>query len=700
MSIDNTEPNSYFRLAVIYERVYKTADPLTDFEMVMANANEAELRFLQANRYVDAKDVSKNNEFYYPYFPNSFDAKGRPAVEYGVVANRLKNGMDSAKLIKQKLPAIYHNFTKSVNSYDQAVKIFASLCDQYESLEDLYLLFNEDVDARLTQLKSAYDSTIIYFDKYKTLIQDYPIRYKQSYTIKPIETFRLDGFITRLNFLTPNVDLWNYGAWVDAVRQSTSTRIKEIRAKLNDAESRLQASLSKLNSGDIQDFKPVSLDKELVLELNNVDKESAVLALLRYQDYLQTWLFETKRFKVDTAVAERNAVAYSNFLHENRHADTLIHELADRITDQKITMHKDFIAQYFGSKALLEKYTTDQSAMISKTYQDYAANLRSTILQIPDSSQFMLFTKTNSVRFGYKTIPLRVLPIKQEDLDKGLLFTQFNQKNPDGSAYIAGIHKPDKKVNNTVVFVARVNPDGKVAWLNSFSPNIDSTSKVADANQILGPAIVTPEGIAFIVQSQQLSSGSKMNTFFYLNEKGEARVKFTLVDSSFPRFLKYRENLNAFVFILKGMEQQPNINAKEDVTLMCVNVLKDVMWRKSFPLSGTIVDAVEVSDGLVLAGNFMIMNDARGNEVRTKVNSQECNPFLVTVGDKGEIRSMPISIPFSFYLNKIFRVSDQSINLIGSRDSFESGMSKRFDYNSPVLHIMATKFGQIAYKNY
>src|SRR5689334_19844771 len=67
MIADNTEPNVYFRLAVIYERVYKNSDPLTDYKLVMANAAEASSRFLQSNSYVDLKEVNRNNEYYYPF---------------------------------------------------------------------------------------------------------------------------------------------------------------------------------------------------------------------------------------------------------------------------------------------------------------------------------------------------------------------------------------------------------------------------------------------------------------------------------------------------------------------------------------------------------------------------------------------------------------------------------------------------------
>lgn len=697
---DNTEPNIYFRLALIYEKVYKTSDPLTDYPLAMSNANEAAIRFFQATQYVDTKELNRNNEYYYPFFPNSFDTKGKPNVEFTKVSARMKNGMDSANFFKQKMPAIYYHFTHSVNSYDKAVKLFASISNQYESIEDLYLLFDPTLDLKLNQLKVDYDSSIYYFNQYQSLIKEYPIAYhKQNYTIKKVETFRLDGFITRLNFLGDKIEFWDYGSWVDAVKKSLSTNISELRTKLLDAENKLQESISKASNG-IGNFKPYTLPKQLVLDLNNVDKESAVLALLRYQEFIQTWMHATKTFKSDTGNMERNAVSYSDFIHQNRHADTLVREAASKITDLKVDMHKEFVTKFFGNKSLLEKYVSDQTGMVSKSYQDLAANLRSVILQNSDSN-WVLKNKDNLIRYQNKVIPLKIKPVKVEDLDKGLLFTQFNRKNPDGSAYLAGIYKPDKKINNTVVFVARVLPDGKIAWLNPFNPKVDTLNTAAgDANQTLGPVTVTPEGISFLVRSQHISLGNTINTFVYLTDKGEIKVKFRLVDNTYPRSLMYLERLNAFVFVLKGTEEKMNFSAKEETTLLCVNVLKDVLWKKIVPITGTISDIVSVSDGLLMAGNFMTLSDSRGNEVRTKITALESNPYLIRIGEKGEISPIPISVPFSFYMTKLARVSDNSINLIGIKENFETGSTKQFNSGDTVLHLMATKFGQVIYTNY
>jgi hypothetical protein len=696
---DKDEPNVYFRLAVIYDKAYKSADPLTDYKLALANANEAYSRFLQCTQFVDAKEVSKDNEYYYPYFPNSFDAKGKPAVDFPKVQTRIKNGMDSANLYRQKIPAIYYNFTHAVNAYDKAVKQFASISNQYESIEDLYLLFDDALNTRLDQLKTDYDSSIVYFDQYLSLIKDYPIPYhQQTYTVKPIETYRLDGFITRLNFLGDKVEFWNYSAWVDAVRKSVTANITALRAKLSETETKLQESIAKVKAGPVADFKPQPLSKQLVLDLNNVDKESAVLSLLHYQHYIQQWLYDTRNYKLDTANADRNAVAFSDFIHRNRHADTLIHELSVRITDVKIAMHKDFIARHFGSKAAFEKYAAEETTLIAKSYQDLAANLRTTILQPIDSNLYK--NKEMLVRHTNKIIPLRIRPVVQEELDKGLLITVFNRKNPDGSAYLAGIHKPDKKANNNVVFVAKVTPDGKVAWFQPFNPKFDTTSATADAHQSLGPAIVTSEGIAFLVRSEHMTNGNKLNTFFYLNDaKGDSKVKFTLVDKTYPRFIQYMEKLNAFVFVLKGTEARPNVAAKEDVTLMGVNVLKDILWKKTFALTGMVSDVTLLTDGLLVSGNFMTINDSKGNEVRTKTNAQESNPFILRVSERGELTPMPISVPASFYLTRCIRVSDNSINLIGTKDNFESGASRTFSPADP-MHIMTTKWGQVIYTNY
>ena len=61
----------------------------------------------------------------------------------------------------------------------------------------------------------------------------------------------------------------------------------------------------------------------------------------------------------------------------------------------------------------------------------------------------------------------------QEMLTKGDPITLQTRKSPDGSIYLAGIYRPDKKTNLTVTYVAKVNADGKPGWMQSFNFKVE-----------------------------------------------------------------------------------------------------------------------------------------------------------------------------------------------------------------------------------
>src|SRR5205085_6659253 len=114
VGVDVDHPNANFRLALLYERNYRTADPLTAFAFTMANAEQARNRYLKAGQLCDSREVERNNEYYAPIF-KTFDEKGRPSVPFATVSAKITNGYDSAGMFLDKMPSIYKAFTRSVN---------------------------------------------------------------------------------------------------------------------------------------------------------------------------------------------------------------------------------------------------------------------------------------------------------------------------------------------------------------------------------------------------------------------------------------------------------------------------------------------------------------------------------------------------------------------------------------------------------
>jgi hypothetical protein len=618
-----------------------------------------------------------------------------------MVQSKLKGGYDSAELFLKKMPAIYSAFTKSVNNYDQSVRLFAQITREYQSPEDLLLLHDAALDNRLSQLKMRYDSSIYYLDNYLALTKDYPLSsHRQEYQIHRIETYRLDGLLTRLNFLTNHIDLWNYGSWVDEVRQMVQKEIVTLRNSVQKSYQAIQAVIEKVQAAPVDQLPlPVSLDKQMIYNLNHFDRQSVLLALLEYKEFQQHWDIQSRGKQLDTASSDRNAEVFSGLIYSNRKADSLLQDFRSRINQHQVSKHRDFVANAFGGLPGIEKYALEEQKKIEETFKDYVTQLRQNIIQHALISDAFL-TKENLVKAGRLSVPLVLQPVTPEGLDQGILFTQFNRKNPDASAYVAGIYKPDKKKNLVSTFVARINPDGKLAWFKEFSVAIDSAVQ-NDAHTYLGPIALTQEGCAFVVRSLHATRGDAVNTFLYLNEKGEEKIRTRIPDTSYPRFIKYSEKSNSFVLTLKGMEERQNIEQSERIQLLSINVLGQLTWKKEVEITGTLTDLISLVDGYLLTGNYMIMRDGNGKEFRTKVGSFECSPFLLKFTEQGElIQSKPIETPYSVYLQRVVKINDNSVNLLCYPEKLDVALTKSFTEADRNIHILTNRLTQIVSANY
>jgi hypothetical protein len=694
LTADLDHPNTNFRLALLYEANYKNADPLTEYAFAMANAEQATNRYIKSKQLVDEREVNRNEEYYAPIF-KAFDAKGNPAIQFPRVSAKITGGYDSALLFKAKMPSIYKAFTKSVNFYDQSVRLFAGVTEEFATIEDLYLMHDELVDARLSKMKINYDSSVFYLNKYLDLIKEYPIKgHRPSYKVRPIVTYRLDGLLTNINFLTDQIQLWDYSAWVALVRSKINGEVADLRKKITSSNQKMDDNLSKIGSVFSNFPAVVKVDKQLTFNLNNLDRQSMVLSVLDYKAYKQDLEIQSKSKSLDTLPTSRNAEVFSQLIYSNRKADTLVKEFKARISDVMAKKHRDFVTKFFGGLPGLEKYASSEQKGINDSYAEFGMELRNNILGL-NTADNSYTNKEGFLKSGRFTVPLLLQPPTPEGLDLGLLFTKFNRKNPDGSAYLAGIYKPDKKKNLVSTFVMRINPDGKPAWFKDVTASVDSIA-IGDAHAYLGPLVLTQEGSALVIRSIHATRGDVLNTFVYLNEKGEERLRKKLDNKSFPRALLYAEKSNSFTLVLKGVEQKEKYSSAEPIDMLGINVLGEITWKKeNISLTGTLTDVISLSDGYLLAGNYFILSDQTGREIRTKMSSGECSPYIIKLNERGVIIfSKPMVTNGSFYLHRVVKINDMSIQLLGNSETMESGVSGVLKPTEKFLHVMTNKFGQ------
>lgn len=695
--LDLDHPNANFRLALIYGANYRTMDVLTHHEAAIANAEQARLRFTKAKLLVDEREVDRNNEFYAPIF-KTVDAKGRPFVEFTVVQEKINRGLDSASQFLTNVPNIYSHFTKSVTFYDQAVKIFGEINNEFMSLDDIYLYFDPAFDKKLGQLKLSYDSARHAFDRYLALTQAYPIPYhKQKYHVKPIVTYRLDGLITRMNFLTSDVEFWDYGAWVDRVRKSVAEEILSLRTRTSQNEVKLTQNLAKIAASNGEGVVVLPVDKQVVFNLNNYDKQSLVLALLEYKHFKQDWLIKEKTYVPDTTNTERNALLYSALVYSNRTADSLMGIVHARATRDKIRKHHEFITQHYGGSEGLQKYMDTEKESIRVTFEQYTGGLRSALMNIATASTTTAAGK--AVRFANRwNVSTVVQTATPELLLKGDPLTFQSKRSPDGSVYLAGIYRPDKKTNLTQTFVARVLPDGKAGWLHPFAFKVDSLAAAVDSHNYLGPFQLTQEGCVLVVRAVHATKPGARNTLLYLNEKGEEKFRARLAEHDVARQLNFSERSNSFVLLFKGKEDAPNFASPENLTLLGINALGDKQWRRQLTMAGGITDFVNLIDGHMLAGNYTMLRDLSGKEHTSKAG--ESNPFMVKFSDRGDVACVqPLPTAKPVFITNMIKVSDRSINLIGIEGTRETAASKPIAQGDAILHIMGNRLCEVVCTN-
>lgn len=674
---EGKEPNADYRLAMIHYRLFQLADPLISYDAAMAHAREAELRLIRSKQLVNEGEVKRRNEYYAPMF-KTVDSKGRPYVEFALVQAKMQAASDSVRNFQAKMPAIYKQFTKSVRLYGDAVKSFASIGNRYKSLEDLLLLYDGKLESELNALKISYDSSVVYLDAYKRLIAEFPIPYKQNYKVRPIEIYHLDGFTTGLNFLTEKIDLWNYSAWVDRVQSLHKNEIVPLQNKLMQNEQRIQNSLATIASSKASTPTLQKLDKDLVFNLNNYDKNSLPMSLLNYKLNKQEYAALRNRVGSDSTIDIKLGL-YSSLLKHNRVMDSLSVSVKQSVKPLSLQKHASFIEKNYGGAAGVDRFVNEESAANTADFRHYQDSLKKNLLRyINPPAETQKF-----VKLGAFNISLAIQDKTIKSIDNLAPATLKRTLTADGATYLAGIHRMNKKIPNVMAFVARVNPDGKTGWIKEY--NLPPDSLMTTFSNFPGDLSATQEGVGLVITSQDTARTMIKNRFVYLSEKGEEKI-YELTETALPRQILYQERSNTFTIVFKGIQQDQSYTATEKVILLNLNVLGDLTWRREIEFAGTVESLLEVRNGYLVIGNYTSMRDGSGKELKTKSSLGQANPYIIKLGITGEVmKTMPIESPKSIDIDHVVKVSDESINLLGKETSFTNRSAQ-----GKLVHMLMT----------
>jgi len=677
---DLDNPNANLRIALIHQRAYRNSDPLTAYESTMAHAEVARLRFTKVSSLINESEIKRNEELYINLAP-IIDGRGRRVADAPIIVQMVRNGYDSANQLMQQLPSIYKNFTKSVDNYNQAIKLFSDICGRYSSLSELYLLYDDELRSTLSNLKQKYDSSIFYFNQYQQLIKAYPLKkYNQQYLVKPINTYRLEGLITQMNFLENNLVFWDYGKWVDDVNKVMATEIAKLRLDLEANEKKINKALTDAANKEMAGFEPVRLDKQTMFNLKKHDYQSLVAALLEYKEFKQNLVnkLQAENYFSKDQTMERTRIYtfYSDIINNTRYVDSLLQIISERNVEQKFAKHKQYLENYYAGKSGLENFLQREAAHSKNNFTLYVGRLREELISL-HTEQYNNIAK---LKHRNIEIPLSAMQLDPDSLLAPAVLTMHRQDNADGSFYLSGTHRPDKKNNNLVAFVARITSDGKMGWFKEF--NFSDQQNIAD--NLPAAMVSTREGCAIVMHVLNKNSQQRQNKLIYLHENGDEKFSNELDITDYPRKINYREDNSSFVLLLKGASRVEDIAVNQTLHLMGYNTLGDLLWKRNYEMAGNINDLINLQQGYLLVINYTIFKEADGRTYRTRISEGQTNVVLLRLSERGDQRNLrPINTDKSFHIGGIYKVNDTCINLLGW-----SGRFGAQGESEPDIHII------------
>jgi len=706
-------PSANLQLAIIYEKRYKGYHPLLDFESTIRNVDLAKKYYLKARLLVDEKEIRKNgNKFYTNVVTGENTEPNYP---------RIRQKIDSAIFEIDRFinyaPEIYNNYIKSISFHNLAMEDYRQVNENYYNLNELYLFFNEDLNKTLIQLKSNYDSCIYYFDVYLQSSDNYPMPdTPQSYVLKLIQLYRIDGLVPLTDFHTQKIIFWNYGHWVDQVLHVVNKEIIPLRNTLESIIEKLRVDYNrqtKSNNLNFSDNILIDMIQDLFPNLKKYDPDSIVIPLIYYLWYKKNLLFqikweEDKKIRISNNVFIENQLIYYNQLMTELYVcDSLINSVNKLNLVLEKNKYEQFIEKYFEGKDGFTNYIIDEKKFIEKMKAAYAEKIR-------DSFQYIIQGDNDSVKFiefKKQQIPLYVNVPDSINMINTDLYTSQIFYTPDSSVYVGGLTRPKSRNNGIKFFLGRVERNAEVVWFKieefseeMFESIVDSDNtkpekKIFDI--IHGEMEMTPLGLGLVLSARDRISGKLYNIFKLIDEEGEELKSANIKVETVIRILKYHEKTDSFILSFQGDDLNIDTRQPEEIQILMIDNLSKEIWRKKMIISGNVTDIVDYNEGYLIFGNCSAIKiQDEPDQILTSVD-QEVLPFVYSLNNEGEYAGFHVySFDHPIFIGRVLKITDDGIHLFGSTTEFPHRIGKFIDRQFFEAHFITNVDKDVLYANF
>ncbi len=658
--------NSYFQLALIAEYWAKDYDPLTDPRLVRFFAYNTRLYYGLANLRLQKE--SKSNREYYEN--GNIPVSGKKLSMEEIIAFVDKKSKEMVEYEKN-INEITSYFEKTVEYYNFCVKEFKDINAKYAKVKNIYLSEEAELQAKLTAIQNSFDSSLVYFNKYRKTLDRFPIKnYNQHYKLRPIITYRLDG-LTQSNFLKNDISLWDYGAWVKNVKDTQNGDIKQNRNQINrintDLDNKIKSLKKEIYSDDLS---PYVLDEKFIYKIEKYDPQSLLAALFKYKEsetkFLVDFRKEINAKKQDEPVSlKKHSFYILDLIAEKQHADSLIAVATGRISPINIRKYKNFYLAEYNGMTGLKKYLKNQTKFLNN-YTDIA-------YERCRKNLFMNLIPTMPKNF--------TLDYKGKTITSKKQLNSYFAQNiiQDKTAY--WLSGSESKENGTQDFIARTNPDSTIQFLKSLSKKPKSNVVFTDIYEDIALSCV------------QISDDNPQIQIYKTDNKGISKSIIKINSPLHPVYFSY-DGLNDEISLILGTSSRYENSNRFEVYRFSSDA-KELPAPTVLNIQGNIFDALKTDDNLIIFANFRTYTDDKG---KTHTADNQRNILINTITSNGDLIQKDIKANLSLVGLKAVKLSSNNIIICGSKSEHISNLKALAD--KPLFFMQTDKKNQIIYKNW
>ncbi len=657
--------NTYFQLGIIAKKWAKGFNPFTEFGYTKLFIYNTKLYFNLAQLKME-KEKNKNRSYYKnaPIIP-----KGKK-LSIDDINSYIDSQVKDIKDYENNIVKIVNYYNKSSDSYNECVSIFMEINSENTKIKTIYLSEDSQLLLKMQTLETDFDSTLIYFQRYKTALKKFPIRnYNQEYRLKDIITYRLDG-LTYSDFLQNDIVLWNYKKWVQDVRKMKETMVKNNRTAVKNQNNEINAKINALLSGEYSDgYRKFKLDQKFIYKIEKLDNNSLLLKLFKLNETKVNFLTEFKK-EINNPVGitrspilKRAQFCY-NLIKEKEIADSINEVFVNAIQPDQIKKYINFYMSEYGGLKGLKEYSFRQNLFFDAKTDDALLNLKKHLFY----SNYKI--DTDSLIYKEKLISVKIVnPAENIPGINVYRITGFNETK-DNQLWFHGYYK----LNDTLT-------DGFIGYSKD-KKHVDfiKTSQIKNSLQTYNLVSASFEDGCWVIST---AFGNEItNRLIKYDNTGKIQFSKELPYHSVPRLLKYDDINNVLLIVFNGKTLDKIPSDSEQVIYHYNPDDQLQTYEIKMTAKATIFDMIRVNNKILLFSNFINYDDLSGNIIHSKAGTGNNNTnILVTIISNGMVKKQ---IPFfntkPFFGVRVLKINSNTLNILGYKSELITT-----DFNSLTL---------------